>query len=473
MTTQARGYKGKTIIDFESAFGVAPASGDRKGWRVPIKKNTINATAKLTQDDTLTGRRDPVAPDVGNVDVQGGLDVPVDAHNFGLHLRGMFGLPTTAIVVAVDLDAAAVVNKGGGKVGLPSTAHGLSAGAPVVIAGTTNYDGAYTLQPETRANELVILKAYTAEVLVGTETCTLARQVGLVGAARDAGSGKVGLPSAAHGLPVGSRITVDGSTSYDGTYTVLRGSSADELLITKTYAAETFSAGAVTATAPFYDHEYKLGDTMPSMANDKAFPDLPAYFLYRGLKSGKLSLTLGGEGALAASITYVGAGEDKGTAPYVAAPVELPVRKFMQKGLSLTEGGVAYTNRVKTVSLALDSGLDDTGYTINNPETAGERGDITEGTVQVSGDLEALFKDVDLVDKAILNATSSLLFTCVEGGYRLQFLLPEIKYERSSPTIEGPKGVLEKHTYMGFFDSGSEDSCIVVRLRNEIYTWEH
>lgn len=471
--SQAKGYKGKTVIDFEATFGVAPASGDRKGWRIPIKKNTIAGSSNLTTDDTLTGRRDPVEPDVGNVDVSGALEVPVDAHNFGVLLRAMFGLPTTAIVVAEDLNAAAVVNKGGGKVGLPSTAHGLSAGAPVVIAGTTNYDGAYTLQPETSANELVIIKTYTAETLDGTETCTLAQQVGLVGAARDAGSGKVGLPSAAHGLPVGCRITVDGSTNYDGTYTVLRGSSADELLITKTYAAETFTAGAVTATAPFYDHEYKLGDDMPSILNDKAFPDILAYFLARGIKASKLSLTFGGEGGLTATLDVMGAGEDKDTSPYIAAPVELPVRKFMQKGLSMLEGGVAYSNRVKTTSLSLDFGLDGDGYTINDPATAGERGDIAEGLVKISGDLEALFKDVDLVDKALLNTTSSLLFTCVNGGYRLQVLMPEIKYQRSSPAIEGPKGVLEKHAYEGFFDSASEDSCIVVRLRNEIYTWEH
>jgi len=373
----------------------------------------------------------------------------------------------------VSLNAAAVVNKGSGKVGLLSTAHGLSAGAPVLIEGTSNYDGSYTLQPGTSANELVISATYTAETLAGTETCTLAQQVALLGAARDAGSGKVGLPSPAHGLPVGSRITVDGSTSYDGIYTVLRGSTSAELLITKTYAAETFSAGAVTATAPFYDHEYKLGDYMPSMVNDKAFPDLPAYFLYRGLKPGKLALTLGGEGGLSASIDYIGAGEDKSTSPYVAAPVELPIRTFMQKGLSLMEGGVAYSKRVKSVTFSLDCGLDDTGYTINDPDTAGERGDITEGLVQIGGELEALFKDVDLVDKAILSSTSSLLFTCVEGGYRLQILMPEIKYERDSPSIDGPKGVLEKHTYMGFYKSSDEGSCIVVRLRNEIYTWEH
>lgn len=468
MSGQAKGYQGKTVIDFETTYGTVPTT--KKGYRIPIMSNTIGGTVSLTRDETLTGRRDPVEPGLGNVDVQGALKVPVDAHNFGLHLRSMFGLPTTAVVAAVLLNAAAAVNKGSGRVGLPATAHGLASGAPVVIFGSTNYDGAYLLDRATSADELVITATYAAETFAGDETVTLARQVVIDGAVRLAGDGKVGLPAAAHGLPVGARIVVDGTTNYDGTHTVLRGSSADELLIAATNTAETIADA--TATAAFYDHTFKVGDTMPSGIAEKAFPSIPVYYTARGLKASKLDLSFGGEGVLSSTISFVGAGEDDSATEYDANAVELPILKFNQKDVSLTEGGVAYSNRVKTVGLSVDFGLETDTYTMNTPDKAGERGALTEGELGLEGNLEALFTATDLVDKAIDNTTSSLAILAASKGYELEISLEEIKYERTSPGIEGPKGVLERHKFMPFYASGVSNSSIVIRLRNEMYSLE-
>lgn len=73
----------------------------------------------------------------------------------------------------VTLDAGPAVDKGAGLVGLPSTGHGLSAGNLVEIVGTTNYDGEYTLDVTTTANELVVTATYQAEVFAGTEEANL------------------------------------------------------------------------------------------------------------------------------------------------------------------------------------------------------------------------------------------------------------------------------------------------------------
>ena len=76
------------------------------------------------------------------------------------------------IAFVATLDNAAAVDKGGGLVGLPATAHGFKAGMIVVAAGTTNYDGTHTLDAGTTADELVITAAFTAETFAGTETAT-------------------------------------------------------------------------------------------------------------------------------------------------------------------------------------------------------------------------------------------------------------------------------------------------------------
>ncbi len=469
--TQSRGFKAKATVDFEGAFGVVNSGGSRLGWAIPINKNTVASSRKMNAPSTLTGRRDPVEPDEDKLDCSGSLEVPVDAHNFGVHLRSMFGLPVSTTQVAnLLLAAAPAVDKGNGKVGLPCTAHGLAVGAPVIIAGNASYAGAYLLEAETTANELVITKAYSAATFTGSETVTLARKITFAGAARNAGGGLCGLPCIGHGLPVGAEIVVAGSTNYNGTYTVKRGSGVDEILVTKTFQAETFSGGATTATCAFHDKVFKIQDTMPSFLVEKAFSDIGQYFWPRGCKISKLGLKFGTSGELVANLDVLGAGEEKSTTAYVASPVALPFQRFKMKHLSLTEGGSASTNRVSSVDLSVDFGLDGDAYTINTPDKAGERGDIGEGLVGISGSLDALFTDTLFVDKGLGSVESSLVMLLANGGYQLSISVPELKYERNTPGITGPKGVSESHSFIGYYSNDTNNSCLVVRQRNEIKT---
>jgi len=471
---QAKGFQSSMTIDREDDFGVMRAASARRGYRVPMMSNGLTATPKLSVDkDTIVGRRDPTEPTKGDIEASGTIKVPLDAHNFGMHLANIFGDPVSTVeVAALHPNAAAAVNMGNGRVGIPCTAHGLSWGAPIVISGTTHYDGAYSVTTDSTTDRIVITATYTAETFTGSEAINIGRKAAIAGAARDAGSGKVGLPAAAHGLPVGSRIVVSDSTHYAGTYTVLRGTTADELLITATYEAETLAASAV---CHFWDKTFKISNDMPSWGCEKGFPGIPLYLWFRGGKVKKLSLSLSDSGVLSASFDMLGANEnaivdDSGAAaPYDASPVELPIAKYEKAHLSIVEGGALSTNRITTYTLDVDFGLEGKA-TINAPEKAGELGDITENIMEISGKLEALFKDATFLDKALGFETSSLEALLRREGYQLSFKMEELKYEQSTPSIDGPAGVLESHNYQGFYAAGASDSAIVVRVRNEMYS---
>jgi hypothetical protein len=66
------------------------------------------------------------------------------------------------------IDNAAAVDKTGGLVGIPVTAHGLAAGDTIAIDDTINYDGWYLIVSQT-TNEIVITATYVAESFAGTE----------------------------------------------------------------------------------------------------------------------------------------------------------------------------------------------------------------------------------------------------------------------------------------------------------------
>jgi len=74
--------------------------------------------------------------------------------------------------VQKSIAAAAAVDKGGGKVGIPVTAHGIPVGETITIAGTTNYDAGYPVDVDTTVNEIVIVAAYQIENFDGSETVT-------------------------------------------------------------------------------------------------------------------------------------------------------------------------------------------------------------------------------------------------------------------------------------------------------------
>ena len=62
----------------------------------------------------------------------------------------------------------------------------------------------------------------------------------------DKGGGLVGIPITGHSFVAGDEVIISGTTNYDGTY-IIQSISANEIVITATYTAETFT-GSETAS---------------------------------------------------------------------------------------------------------------------------------------------------------------------------------------------------------------------------------
>ncbi|MGE4551793.1 MAG: phage tail tube protein, partial [Desulfovibrionaceae bacterium] len=254
-----------------------------------------------------------------------------------------------------------------------------------------------------------------------------------------------------------------------GAHFVVRGTTSNLLAVAGSFVDETMD-GTETATAPFFDHTFTVRDVaMPSLTVEKAFPTVGAYLRSRGCKVNQCSLTLGGDGELTASLEVKGAAEDKAAEVLDAAAVSHPFARFKNFQAAVAEGGAAVSGRFKEFELTLGFDLDDDTYTIGDE---GERGDLGEGVIALSGKLTALFKDTAYLDKALAGTATSLTATLTNGGYRLAFAFQEVKFQRTSPAIEGPKGVKESFTWNAYYSSGAADSSVVVTLRNEIANWE-
>jgi len=225
-----------------------------------------------------------------------------------------------------------------------------------------------------------------------------------------------------------------------------------------------FGDPATTGTDP-YVHTFDIGSTQPSYSMEAQFTDLgtPLYFRYLGCKVSGWSMNLGGDGELTTSLDVVGASESKETSSFDGSPTSLSLDRLDNFEASIAEGGGSLTNATEvsfTVNFGLDTGL----YVIGG---SGVRGSLPEGIVGVTGNIKTLFEDASLLDKAIGATESSIVITIEKSAsLTMDIAFNEIQYERNSPDIPGPQGLLVDLNFQGYYDDHADASAVVVALTN-------
>jgi hypothetical protein len=91
---QGKGIKGQLLAGMEeTTYGQDPASP--AGFVMPFNSAGLRSSQNMITPATITGRRDNVAPSLGNIDVRGSIVVPADAIGMGYWLQMLLGDPVT------------------------------------------------------------------------------------------------------------------------------------------------------------------------------------------------------------------------------------------------------------------------------------------------------------------------------------------------------------------------------------------
>jgi hypothetical protein len=133
-------------------MGIKPGPLDDNGWRL-LDSGTELGTDLIT---LTTGWQNLIFP----IDVK---QVSVYVVSGTLVLRG------TVPIHRSYLDAAAVVNSGGGVVTIAATGHGLTDGDPVTFPTLTDYPGDYTVLAAGDADHIAITATYVAKTPAVTD----------------------------------------------------------------------------------------------------------------------------------------------------------------------------------------------------------------------------------------------------------------------------------------------------------------
>lgn len=228
-----------------------------------------------------------------------------------------------------------------------------------------------------------------------------------------------------------------------------------------------FGAPTTTGVTAPYAHEYKPGDTQPSLVIEKGFTDIVQYCKYNGCKVSKLSLFVGGDGELTATLSFMGAKETISVTTVSSSPVAPTLDRLGHFNASLKIDGSAVAIAT-TMTLDLDCGLDGDTFAIG---ANGGRGAVNEGLMTVGGTITAFFEDATYLNKAIAGTAVSIELILTSGTNVLSFLMPEAKFARKSPSIDGPAGIKQELSYNAFYKSNAEGVAIVVTLTNATATY--
>ena len=222
-------------------------------------------------------------------------------------------------------------------------------------------------------------------------------------------------------------------------------------------------SSAAEGSAGKYKHVFKVSDSQPSFTLEKAFPGINTYLRDKGCKVSKLSLSVGGDGELVATVSVMGAKEEKATASMSESPVEPKFARAQNFQASAKLGGNV-KGKLTSFSIDIDFGLDGDTYCIGGD---GYREAICEGAITVSGTLEAFFDSMEYLDMAANNTATSAEIIFTGGDNSISLLLPELKFARTSPSIDGPGGIKQSLTYNAYYENSSQGSAVVVTLVNE------
>lgn len=240
-------------------------------------------------------------------------------------------------------------------------------------------------------------------------------------------------------IPIGSLVKIVGAvTALNNGKKRVIGKSLDGSTL-------TFGPGSFTATEANAD----LTLTGKTISNDKIRKSMTFekgilntsnvrfYQLYHGMVADTMELNLESKKVVTGSFSFIGTKPGLGAAQFDAGTYVKPPTGDILNGTSnmgvIVMDGAAAQDKFRTLKLNIANNL-------RGKDALGELGnfDIGMGTIGVTGNLGAYFRNNDLPTKIQAHTSFSLEFGLVDAtGRTLHFYLPNVKPANGDPVISG------------------------------------
>ena len=412
---QAQGSLSQVLAQREKSFKVIPVA-QVKTKKVYFKTCSLAFTQNFEESLLIRGGlRHPTSSARGTTDVGGDITTELQANGMFVYaaLGSMESTMTGGTMGTALTTPAGVIDAINQTLTITATAHGLTAGDSVEIAGLTaptSLNGKIFSVIDATSSSIAVIS-----IPMGTTTTfTL-------------GTGTI------------KKVTAVGTTL---THTFKAGGALPSYQIEKGFTdiAQYFKYGGCKCG--------KLSLSVPS--------------------AGMIDVSTTWMGG---SETYSGTSYETGTATDSG---KRTFDAFSLAAADMKEGSTPTAINYVTAlnNLTIDNDLDGDTFVVGGQ---GARGGINPGVYKISGSVECLFQDLVLYTKARAGTPSGLDLTFTrgtgagtDGNETLQIVTPELIFIPKSPAIDGPKGIRATFDFNGYFDIGADATALKVIIKNAI-----
>ena len=223
-----------------------------------------------------------------------------------------------------------------------------------------------------------------------------------------------------------------------------------------------FGAPTTTGTTD-KTHVFKSGKAdLPSWTVEKAFPAVPSFDDYLGVKGNTMALDLSPTGPANATLGLLGLGETTSATSIAGTPVLTAIQRFMKPSGYIKKDGATLA-KVVGGSLNFSNGM--TSMQTVRPDNRVEA--VDEGNTSCGGDLRVRFADTSLKTQALAGTPCSLEYGfSITATKSIAFLMPRVFLSRPRTEVSGPGGIELPVSWQAAYDATAQ--CMVqVTLKNQ------
>lgn len=226
-----------------------------------------------------------------------------------------------------------------------------------------------------------------------------------------------------------------------------------------------FGAPTTTGTGP-YTHVFQSGAwTLPSYSVENGFPDVPSFSMVRGCMTDKLSIPMGREGNLVATVDVIAQGENDPTpATTAGTPSPITVKRFGHFNGVLQREGSSFAD-VTGAEFMYSNNLDPVDG------IGAEIDGIDPSVAAATGKLDVRFANEILLDQAIAGDPCSLQYGwTLASGESLTVDVHRVFLPRPKREIQGPQGVQVSFDWQAAKQTNG-DPMVTVTLVNNVASY--
>jgi hypothetical protein len=398
---RARGANISVPLAIAASYGAIPASGFRA---VAVSSIDIGDDQDVLADDTIGRGRNPQDGGLGPVNNSGQAVVGVDLRYIGLWLRLLLGDPATVA-------------------GVKATGSALFGALPANNSTITPNGTDVTFVTGTPTGSQVKVAATIAE--------TLANLVAFLNASADANIAAAEYRADLDGTSLLIRHKTPGTAG--NSFTLARSTSPASGL---TLSGATLSGGAASGA---YNHTFTGGQiSHPDAAIEVGHPEVPAYFMNRGVMVNTGAFAMSRQGLNNATFGLIAQKETFDTATMAGTLEDEWEWERLSQFTGVVEMDGVPVARIESASLNIANNLD-IDDTIR-PD--GAIGGADPGQLGVEVSLTVRFADTVMQEKAEAGTAVTLRMGWEKSATkRLHFVMENVKLPRRKRGVSGPGGI--------------------------------